>query len=89
MAWSRKSSVRTSRDRPGDTPGGYSLKADPTLPASSQAIVDGRGKRQGVIRKVGSKFAHSKDNYEQKFGSAQAALRQFAQRDTAGSGSGS
>ena len=79
MSWSRTNTVK--KDRTGaDHPGGYKLKADPTLPATSQAVLDSKGKRVGVIKKVGGKFAHSRDNYAQKFGSAQAALRQFAVR---------
>lgn len=82
MAWSRGSTVRKARDS-GDRPGGLYLKADATLPATSRAIQDSRGKRVGVVKRVGAKFAHSKDNYQQKFGSAQAALRQFAVRQRA------
>lgn len=77
MTWSRSSTVKKARNV-GDRPGGFSLKADPTLPPTSKAIVDGKSKRHGTVKKVGSKFAHSGDNYSQKFGSPHAALRHFS-----------
>ena len=86
MVWSRPSTVRKARDT-GDRPGGFQLKADPTLPSKAKAILDGKGKRVGVVKPAGAKFTHSKDNHEQKFGSAQAALRQFALRAQAKPGS--
>lgn len=60
-----------------DTPGGFRFKADPTIPAGQKAIVGPDGKRVGVVKRVGDKWAGSWDNFSQKFASPQAALRQY------------
>lgn len=86
-AWSRTSTVRKARNT-GDSPGGFRLKYDPTLPSTSRAVVDGKGKRQGVVNKVGGKWTHSKDNHKKTFSSPHAALRQFASGSSGGQSDG-
>jgi hypothetical protein len=57
---------------------GFKLKVDPTLQPSARAVVDKQGKRVAVIRKVGTSFTGSWDNYKKKYISPQAALRKIA-----------
>lgn len=79
--WTRQGSGRrwAADSSSLDRPYGLSLKSDPTLPATSQAIVDGRGRRVGDVRRSGDGFTASDDDYSRRFSSAQGALRTFAQ----------
>lgn len=61
----------SSRDRPS----GLRLKVDPTLPSTHRAVVDIAGKRRGVVKPIGKKYAGSWDGYKTLFDSSQAAVR--------------
>lgn len=78
-SWTRQGSGRkvTGDTSSKDSPGGYRLKMDPTLPTSHQAIVGIDGKRAGVVKKRGGKFTSSGDGHQQQHASAYAAVRQF------------
>lgn len=57
---------------------GYRFTANPTLPPGQRQIVDSKGFKVAVVKRIGDKWAGSWDNYKQKFDSPQAALKQFS-----------
>lgn len=61
----------------GPTSSGIKLKADPTLPSGQQRVVDGTGKKLGLVKKVGGAFMCSADNYQKKYPAASACLSAF------------
>lgn len=70
--------VNKKKDSSSDTvtPGGLRFAANPTLPPGQRQIVDAKGSKVAVVKRIGDKWAGSWDSFKQKYDSAQAALKQ-------------
>ncbi|MFA7264900.1 MAG: hypothetical protein WC054_01070 [Candidatus Nanopelagicales bacterium] len=71
--------VNKKKDSSADstTSSGYRFASNPTLPPGQRQIVDAKGAKVAVVKRIGDKWSGSWDNYKQKFDSPQAALKQF------------
>ncbi len=74
--WMRKGSgtPTATNSSSASASSGLKLKADPTLPPGTSAVVDDKGKRVGTVKKIGNKFAASWDGFKATYASAQAAV---------------